>query len=332
MNSITAGVIGLGYTGRLHLQAWQQTPGAQVIAVADSNPATAQTAPGLLCYPDYRALLETNVDAVSICLPTWLHCEATIAALNAGKHVLLEKPIAVTVAEAERMLAAARANGKTLYVGMTHRFYPELREAKQRVDNGDIGEIVQATDSIIEHFGFLDLPRWYLDKSQAGGGAVLTSGIHLVDRLRWFLNDDVTHVAGAMTNRFFHGSIEDSAQMLLRFRSGISANLTLALLPAPHPLVCDLRLLGTRGSITIHTWRGYEIHTAAGSQDRPFYTDEPHQHKVLIGMRGEVEEFCQAIRENRAPWPTAEESMRALAVVAAFYRAAQSGTMERVDA
>jgi predicted dehydrogenase len=229
------------------------------------------------------------------------------------------------------MLAAARAAGRTLYVGMTHRFYPELREAKRLVDEGAIGSIALCNDCILEHFGFLQLPRWYLDKKMAGGGAVLTSGIHLVDRLRWFTGDEITHVAGSAASPYFNGSIEDAAQMLLRFRSGISAHVSLALMRAGHPLVCDLQLIGTAGSITVHTWKGYEIHTAKGSSEKVFYTSEPHAEKVLVGMAGEAEEFCRGICEGRSPWPTAEESTKALEVVMAFYRAAETGRMEAVD-
>ncbi|HZT32382.1 MAG TPA: Gfo/Idh/MocA family oxidoreductase [Bryobacteraceae bacterium] len=331
MTELKIGVIGLGYTGRLHLAAYGRVAGARVAAVADTDPGRAEGLP----YPyfrDYAEMLESGLDAVSICLPTWLHCEAALRALESGKHVLLEKPVAANTQEARRMLAAARAAGRTIYVGMTHRFYPEMREARRRVEDGDIGRIVLCNDSILEHFGFLQLPDWYLDKRRAGGGAVLTSGIHLVDRLRWFTGDEITEVGGMAGNPFFGGSIEDAAQMFLRFRSGISGQVSFALFRDPHPLVCDLQLIGTRGSLTVHTWKGYEIHTAGGSTERVFYSTESHAQKVLIGMTGEVEEFCRAIREGREPWPSAGESAQALEVIAAFYRAVESGKMEAVQA
>jgi predicted dehydrogenase len=329
MTHLRVGIIGLGYTGRLHLKAWQGIAGARVVAVSDTDPARAEGLPGRY-FPDYAELLEADLDAVSICLPTWLHCEAARAALARGKHVLVEKPIAVNLDEARAMLDAARAAGKILYVGMTHRFYPELREAKQRLDDGEIGRVLFCNDSILEHFGFLQLPGWYLDKRSAGGGSVLTSGIHLIDRLRWFTGDEIVEAGGRAGNPYFGGSIEDAAQMFLRFRSGISAQVSLAFLRDPHPLVCDLQLIGTRGSLTVRTWKGYQIHTGSGSSEKIFYTDEPHAHKVLIGVTGEVEEFCRGIREGREPWPSAAESARALAVAMAFYQAAESGKMEPV--
>ena len=225
------------------------------------------------------------------------------------------------------MLRAARAAGRVLYVGMTHRFYPELREAKKLIDDGAIGDIVACTDCALEHLGFLDLPPWYLEGRFAGGGAALTSGIHLVDRLRWFTGDEVKAVAGSATNPYFGSDVEDAAQMFLRFQRGISAEITLAFMREAHPLVCDLRLIGSRGTIVVHTWRGYELWNASCHREKIIYTDEPHVTKVQVGIAGEITEFCSSIATGRSPWPSAEESTRSLAVVMAFYRAAKNGEM-----
>jgi UDP-N-acetylglucosamine 3-dehydrogenase len=226
--------------------------------------------------------------------------------------------------------ASGRA-GKNLFVGMTHRFYPELQEAKRLLNGGRIGQIVLCRDSILEHFGFLQSPPWYLDKRLAGGGTVLTSGIHLVDRLRWFTGQNITHVSGQAGNPYFGLSVEDAAQMNLRFQSGLTGQITFAWMCEPHPLVCDLELIGTKGSLIIHTWKGYELHTAQGSIVKNFYDQEPHPQKVLVGVIGEVQEFVGSIRERRTPSPSAEESTEALKVVMAFYKAAQSDALEAVE-
>jgi predicted dehydrogenase len=124
--------------------------------------------------------------------------------------------------------------------------------------------------------------------------------------------------------------VEDAAQMLARFRSGTTAELTFAFANQPRPLVCDLELIGTAGQLIVHTWRGYELDNRDGHIEKTFYTGEPHWQKVLIGLTGEIEEFCAAIREDRPPRPPAEDSVRSLEVVEAFYRAVKSGQMERV--
>ncbi|MFN7996509.1 MAG: Gfo/Idh/MocA family oxidoreductase [Bryobacteraceae bacterium] len=323
---LRAGVIGYGYTGKIHAQGYSAQTGVLLTAIADANQENLKDLPsGVRTFATHQELLGADVDAVSICLPTHLHYPAALDAFAAGKHVLVEKPIATNLNEARGMLAAAKAAGRVLYVGMTHRFYPELREAKKLVDDGAIGRIVACTDCALEHLGFLNVPRWYLQKKYAGGGPALTSGIHLVDRLRWFTGDDVSTVAGSTANLYFGCDVEDAGQMLLRFRKGVSAQITVAFMSEPHPLVCDLQVIGTKGSITVHTWRGYELWNAGGHREKIFYTDEPHRHKVLAGVRGEIAEFCAAITEDRDPWPTAEESARSLEIVMAFYDAAASG-------
>jgi UDP-N-acetylglucosamine 3-dehydrogenase len=332
MDELRVGVIGYGLMGKLHARGFESVSGTNLIAVAESNAERLAEAPAhVRTYRDYRELIESDVDAVSICLPHRWHCESTLAALAKGKHVMIEKPIAMNLSEARTMTAAARKAGLTLFVGMTHRFYPELREAKRLIDDGAIGEIVGCNDNVLDNLATLDLPPWYLDKSVAGGGAGLTDAVHLVDRLRWFTGDEVVAVAGSMGNPFFRSSVDDFGQMFLRFRSGISAQVTVTFMAWPHPVVCDLQVLGTLGSITVHTWKGYDLFTSTRTLSKAIYTTEPHSEKVLVGIKGEVEEFYKSIRGNRTPWPSAEDSIRAMAILDAYYRAAETKTMIRLQ-
>jgi predicted dehydrogenase len=214
---------------------------------------------------------------------------------------------------------------------MTHRFYPEILEAKRMVEDGSIGEIVMIRDCILEHFGFVNSPGWYLQPALAGGGTVLSSGVHLVDRVLWFLDEMAVSVSGFANNRFLNQQVEDSAQMTLGFQSGRSAQITFGLTPEPHPLVCDLELIGTRGSIVVHTWNGYDVRSGTGTRQHTLYTSETHREKVLVGVSGEVRELCAAIAEGRRPRPSMEESTRPVRVIEAFYRAARTGTIQKVD-
>jgi predicted dehydrogenase len=332
MSGLRAGVIGFGYMGQLHLRAYEDR-GVPVTAIADTRPLVIQTAPAeVRRFEDYRDLLREDIDIVSICLPTNLHLPVAVEAFAAAKHVLLEKPIAASVDDAGRMIAAARAAGKCLFVGMTHRFYPEVRAAKALVDGGAIGDIVLIRDSIVEYFGLVNAPRWFFEKRWAGGGTVLSSGIHLIDRVLWFLGEQPESVFGSRSNFMFGQELEDTAQMSLEFGSGRSAQITFALVPEPHPLVCDLEVIGTRGSVVVQTWTGYELRSAARVERHEIYRTEPHPEKVLVGLRAEVDEFCAAIREGRSPRPSAEESTRALAVVESFYRVAKLKTVRKCAA
>jgi predicted dehydrogenase len=332
VNELRIGIVGFGYTGRLHLEACRRLGNTRVVAVADSVPqALGQASGDLLKFRDYRELLSLDLDVVHICLPTSLHAEAALGALESGKHVLVEKPIAATVEEAEEMMTVAQKAGRLLYTGMTHRFYPEIRQAKQRVEDGEIGEVVMIRDSIFESVGFLGAPAWYQSKRLAGGGTVLSSGVHLVDRVLWFANKTPTFVFGSVSNKMLGGEVEDTAQMSLCFDSSCFGQLTFGWLANPHPLICDLELTGTRGSIVVHTWQGYELRRADGVKQFPIYTSESHQEKVLVGLRDEILEFYTAVREGREPWPSVQETSRAIRVVESFYESARTGAVVRLE-
>ena len=143
MSPLLVGVVGYGYTGKIHTQSLLAEPGARLTAVADSQPERLENLPpGVRDYANYEDLLRSEVDAVSICLPTYLHCKVALEALECGKHVLVEKPIAVNVEEAERMLRAARDAGRVLYVGKSGAIVAESRiaplpkgEAEPRVND-----------------------------------------------------------------------------------------------------------------------------------------------------------------------------------------------------
>ena len=331
MHKLRAGIVGYGYTGQLHSRAYDRN-GVQVTAIAETRPEVfATAAPQAQFFQDYRDLLQTDIDVVSVCVPTSLHYPVTLEALAAGKHVLLEKPIATTVHDADMMIESARKFGKILFVGMTHRFYPEIQEAKRILEDGGIGEIVMVRDSILEHFGFLNSPDWCLQPEVAGGGTVLSSGIHLVDRVAWFLKELPNSVSGYAQNSFLERGVEDAAQMSLGFPSGRCAQILFGFLREPHPLVCDLELIGTRGSVVVHTWKGYELRCGERSEYHETYGAESHAQKVLNGICKEVEEFCAAIQEGRNPSPSVEESTQALRITTAFYRACETGTIQHPE-
>lgn len=328
ISEVRIGIIGYGSIGKLHGRALQETPGARLVAVADTNPCRSdEVGQEILFFSDYQELLQSELEAVIIASPTALHFKTAVEALERGKHVLVEKPMATTVEEAKTMSNVAREAGRELMVGMTHRFYPELQEAKRIVDDGAVGDILMFTDSIIEPVGFLGLPAWYLDEQMAGGGVAMTDAIHLVDRLRWFAGSEVFQLTGFMGSKQLKSPVEDFGQMFLWFASGVSAQVTMTFMKAVHPLVCDLQVIGTKGSVVVHTWQGYTLNSSSGTHQKVIYQNEPHEHKVRVGLRAELTEFCDAIRGGYSPKPTPEDSMRALEIIRAFYRAAKEGTV-----
>jgi predicted dehydrogenase len=327
-SEIRVGIVGYGGIGKLHARALANVPGMKLTAIAEINAALVQEVdPDMVLFDNHADLLQHDLDAVIICSPTKFHAGVSCEALSRGMHVLVEKPMATTAEDGEAMCRLAAQKQRALMVGMTHRFYPEVREAKRLVDEGTIGDVLMCRDTVIEPAGDNSLPSWYLDKSMAGGGVAMSDGMHLVDRLRWFTGREVRQITGSKTNRYFGRSVEDSAQMFLWFDDHISASATLAFVNSPHPLVCDLEVIGTRGSVVVHTWQGYTLHGPSGTKHNAIYTNEPHAHKVQIGLESELREFASAIRDGRQTTPSPEDSLKALEVVEAFYTAADTGTV-----
>ena len=206
MEKVRVGIIGLGFMGTTHLGIYRANPKAELVAVADINPAKLKgdissvvgnigggdnSKPldlhGVKTYSDPLALIrDANVDLVDICVPTFLHRELALAALNAGKNVLLEKPIARNVQEAQDIVAAAKRSGKCFSVGMCVRAWPEYRFAREYFRSGKAGKLASANfrrlSPNIDGNGW---ENWFM-KGELSGGALLDLHLHDADQVRYF--------------------------------------------------------------------------------------------------------------------------------------------------
>jgi predicted dehydrogenase len=195
------------------------------MAVCDAAPDLARAAAdmtGGTGYTDFDELLATaDIDAVDICTPPWTHADLVIKAVEAGKHVLCEKPIAPSLEDADAMIAAAAAHDVVLMIGHTRRFDDRYRTVKAQIDAGRVGQPVYVRRSERQLLPF-DADAWYWDTS-VGGGVILDIGVHVSDQLRWLFDDDPVEVyavaravgAAARKARSF-----DYAQITFRFSRG----------------------------------------------------------------------------------------------------------------
>ncbi len=180
---VNIGIIGMAGIAGAHLGGYDKHPEARVVACCDidAEKAAKRAEQGATAYQDYRELLaDPNVDAVSVCLPTFLHAEVSIAALQAGKHVLCEKPMALTVAECDRMLAAAEASGRVLMIAHCIRFWPEYEALKVIVDRGAYGAVQSAYFVRMGGMPMWSQGGWMRDPARSGG-AILDLHIHDAD-------------------------------------------------------------------------------------------------------------------------------------------------------
>jgi predicted dehydrogenase len=234
--TIGVAVLGLGRVGPAHAEVVaRRDPRARLVALADADAArlerTVGKYPGCAALRDYRdALARDDVQAVVICLPHWLHERAAIDAVQAGKHVLIEKPLAISLEECERIaeaVAKAKRKGKlTFTVGHTQHFYPAVAEAKRALASGRIGRTIMAIDTWYKPYNPEARPAWMLDR-KTGGGMLLMDGTHMLDRLLWHLGGRVQSVK-AMNGNPIRPEIpaDDTAMAFLQFDNGIVATLS----------------------------------------------------------------------------------------------------------
>jgi len=213
------GIIGAGHFGAAHAQAIAESGAARLVAACRNDAAGLDSFRdqfGGKGYLDWRALLDDrDVDAVVIALPHHLHAEAAIAAAQAGKHVMIEKPMAPTVAECRRILAAATKAGIVLMPGHTMRFTLPFMTARRLIE-GRAGRLRFGSSRMIKLWMEGNRRPWHLSP-RTGGGMLFTAGIHALDRLLAYAGCRATHVSAFLTNAFHEQEADDSALLLLRF-------------------------------------------------------------------------------------------------------------------
>jgi predicted dehydrogenase len=247
-------------------------------------------------YRDYRELLaDPEVDAVYVATPVHLHAEQTIAAAEAGKHVLCEKPMALDVAECDRMIAAARRHGVRLGVAYYRRFYPVVDRIKALLAAGEIGTPVLCQANAFE---WLDMPAdhprgWFLRKAESGGGPMFDFGCHRIEVLL-NLFGNARRVSGLLANVFFARDVEDTAAALFEFEQGTCA--MLAVTHATSEPRDTLDVFGTRGAIHVPNLnRGELTITGGGSTRSEAHPPAQNLHAPL------VEDFVEALLGGRDP-------------------------------
>ena len=301
-------VVGCGFWGKNHARIYNELDNANLIAVADLN-ADAACALGERYGADYHGdptdlIKRDDVDAISICTPTVTHAKIALEAIEAGKHVLVEKPMTSTVAEAESLIAASEKAGVKLTVGFVERFNPGVIEALKLVREGKIGDVILARAHRVS--------RYPLRISDVG--VVKDLAIHDADIVRQLFGaepETVYATAGNLVHSF-----EDYANIMLRFPGNRSAFIETNWL-TPHK-IRRLILTGSEGLITVE-FITQEV-TVEDDEGRyqPFL--EPREPLTL-----ELESFVEAILEDKPPAISGEDGLRALEICEAALESARTG-------
>jgi len=342
-SEITLGVVGVRNVGMGHCRRACALDGVKLLAVADTNPERRAAAKEELGVEQTYAsaddlLARDDIDAVVLALPNHLHEPLTVKALEAGKHVLVEKPMSRTVEEAERMLAARDRSGKTLMVGMNQRFSPAVYAARAAILEGRIGE-VQYTRA---HWtrrrlsaGVWQRGDWFLSAEKSGGGPLLDIGVHKLDLALHLIGfPAVESVEGACFTGIGSAEaasagkaygVEDSCFAMMRLAGGgvlyLESSYFLNMLEAQ---ASDVAVHGTRGGCVQGGGAGLQLFTVSGD-DLAYFEPTP----VEGAPSSCVEHFRNVLRGSETLSSTPEQGRDTMAVIEAIYESARTG--ERVS-
>jgi predicted dehydrogenase len=206
--SFNVAVFGAGAIGLDHISSFQQHPDAKVLAVVDTSPARASEAAKLYQIStfttDYREILaRDDIDVVSIALPNCLHAPVALEALKAGKHVMIDKPMATNASDAAKLVNEAKKRRRLLMVGQNNRFSPDVQTLKQLVLKGVLGEVYHAKTAWTRRGGIPRIGSWFTQKKFAGGGSTYDIGAHALDRCLYLMGEfDAVAVSGQTYAKF----------------------------------------------------------------------------------------------------------------------------------
>ena len=353
MTTFRVGVIGAGSIARAHLEAYAANPDVEIIAISDINAAraraVAQEFGASRSYADAHELLaQDDIDGVSVCTWNDSHATWTIAAVEAGKHVLVEKPIARTVAEATAIQDAVSRSDRVVQVGFVRRHSPNCQVLKSFIDAGQLGEMYYAKASLIRRMG--NPGGWFADKEIAGGGPLLDIGIHVLD-LAWYLmgcpkavsvSGNTYEVLGNRANittmpRYKvsdydpdKNTVEDMANAVVRFENGASLLLE-----------CSYSLHATKDSTAV------SVHGTKGGADlEPTLQIATEMHDSVVnitpqissgtfemgaGFGNEIANFVDASLGRAESVAPAEHGVEMARILEAVYTSAAKGREIRLD-
>ncbi|MCC6626926.1 MAG: Gfo/Idh/MocA family oxidoreductase [Chloroflexi bacterium] len=336
MEPLRVGLIGCGAVAEWHIQSGYQTLPESTRIVATCDPrlerATALAVPlGATPYDDLdRLLADPAVEAVDLCTPHPLHAPQALRALAAGKHVLVEKPLATTVADGVAMVRAAAERGLTLCVSENYPFSEPFRRARALIDAGEIGRVVALRSHRVGYLAGIWLrDGWRQDARQAGGGMLLDQGCHYTNILR-MLGGPITHVAAtaARTRDDWYG--EDSAALALRFASGIIGEGFYCWATRTPAIGVEAYVYGERGSLEVNSQApALVLHRDDLPGERHVVIETAD---YMVAFARIIDDFARAARGERAPTMPGSEGLEDLKVVMAAYRSIASGRLEPVDA
>lgn len=335
-DKVRFGLIGFGAWGKHHADAISKTPGASLVAIAAHSAASATAAaaayPAATAYTDMAALLaRDDLDAVDIVLPSHLHCQAVLAALNSGRHVLLEKPMCLSLSECDQLIHAAREQNRLLAIGHELRLSSLWGKVKQLIDDGMIGTPQYVLVELSRNPYRQGADGWRYDIRRVGNW-ILEEPIHFFDLARWYLHsqgEPVSVYAVANSRQPDHPELQDNFSAVLKMASGSYAVVSQTLSAFEHHQT--VKVSGTRGALWA-SWSGAMDRTRHPTFSLKAFDGEQVRTIPIEKMTGELFEledqlamFVRAITQQQPLSCSAEDGRWSVAMCLAAEQSVKTG-------
>ncbi len=341
MKKLGYAVLGLGI-GMAHAEAAAASENAELVAACDIDEARLKKFhkiyPSARLYKDFNELLADNaVDIISICLPSYMHADFSIMAMEHGKHVLIEKPLDITPERAALIGEASRRTGMKAGVVHQNRFNLNMYPIKEAVDAGRLGKINLGTFAVkwFREQSYYDRGGWRGTWEYDGGGSLMNQAVHTVDIMQWLMGE-VESVTSTMAIYNHNIDTEDMTASIIKFKSGATATFVSTTTAYPG-ISTEIMLYGTGGSIEadadmIKTWKLRDSDDEDEEEElmlerygKGNLRAASFEEGVLYGHRHVVEDMILAVRDDREPQILPSDAIKSVEIVNAIYKSAKSG-------
>ena len=345
---LNVAVVGAGAIGLNHIQSFQAHPSARVVALAETSPERGQEAASKFgipdVYKDYTDLLtRADIDIISIALPNYLHASVGLDALRAGKHLMIDKPMATNAADAAKVIALAKRKKLHLMVGQNQRFTPETQTIKRLVDKGRLGEVYHAKARWMRRSGIPKIGTWFTQKPLAGGGCTYDIGVHALDLALHLVDDfEPASVSGQTYTKFGNRGlgeggwgkserdpskpfdVDDMSMALIKMKSGRTVLLE-ATWAAHQPMNDEhsVQLFGTDGGATTNPAQFYR-------KTKTGYVVEELQTSASILTDNRMANFVDVVLGKAEPYVKPEQSLAVQKILDAIYKSSETGREVRI--
>jgi predicted dehydrogenase len=331
---LKAALVGVGVAGQVsHIPAWKKLEGVELVTLVDRDQEKAQRVAQRFGIPNAttaidEVLEDPEIDMVDICTPNFLHAPLAIAALESGKHVLVERPIARNAAETEKMVKAADKADRLLVCALAHRFREDTKILKKFVDRGELGEVFYTKTGWLRQRTDWRTEEWRQQKQVSGGGVLMDLGVQMLDLTLYILGGPKVESVSASAHRAGKAEVEDSLIALLRLENGCVVNLEVTWGLLMEKDFAYVNLFGQSGAAL---WNPLRIHKGMhGSLVNVTPAVDSPRNVYKQAIEAQIAQFADGVRKGGNAGASGAEMLAVMRLVDAIYRSAEQGKEVRL--